>query len=126
MSAEIKIITFEDIFQHEAKSKGIFTDDYQKLSVQIILNKQDMVKLGVKEGQNVKIENDVGTIIGTAKLSDYDPHPEMAFMVTSAWTRQLIKEDVCETSRPDHINAKISSSEEEPTKMSALLERILI
>jgi formylmethanofuran dehydrogenase subunit D len=124
MFAEIKIITFEDIFQHEAKHKGIYTDDYQKLSAQIIMDKQDMEKIGVKDGQNVKIENDIGSIVVTAKLSDDDPHPGMAFMTTSPWINQLVNEGVSETSRPDHITTKIFSSDEEPTKLSVLLERI--
>ncbi|MDD1742284.1 MAG: formylmethanofuran dehydrogenase [Methanotrichaceae archaeon] len=124
MFTEIKIITFEDIFQREAMKKGIFTDDYQKLSAQIIMDKQDMEKIGVKDGQNAKIENDVGSIVATVKLSDDEPHPGIAFMATSPWINQLVKEDVCQTSRPDHITAKIFSSDEETTKLSVLLERI--
>ncbi len=126
MPAEIKIITFEDIFQREAKEKGIHTDDYQKLSARIIMDKQDMAKIGVKEGQNVKIENDVGSIVVTVKLSDDEPHPEMAFMTATPWTNQLIREDICKTGRPDHITVKVSSSDEETTKLSELLERIKV
>lgn len=126
MPAEIKIITFEDIFQREAKEKGIHTDDYQKLSARIIMDKQDMAKIGVKEGQNVKIENDVGSIVVTVKLSDDEPHPEMAFMTATPWTSQLIREDICKTSRPDHIAVMVSSSDEETTKLSELLERIKV
>ncbi|MFB3764810.1 MAG: molybdopterin dinucleotide binding domain-containing protein [Methanotrichaceae archaeon] len=126
MSAEIRIITFEDIFQHEAEEKGIYTDDYQKLSARIIMDKQDTAKIGVKEGQNVKIENDVGSIVVTVKLSDDEPHPEMAFMTATPWASRLIREDICETGRPDHIIARISSSNEETTKLSELLEKIKV
>lgn len=126
MFVEIKIITFEDIFQNEAKKKGIFTDDYQKLSTMIIMDKQDMEKIGVKDGQNVKVENEEGAIIVTAKLSDDETHPELAFMIASPWTSQLVRDDVCQSSRPDHIIAKIFSSEEEATKLQVLRERIRI
>ena len=126
MFAEIKIITFEDIFQREAEERGIYTDDYQKLSAQIIMDKQDMTKIGIKDGQNVKIENDMGSIVVTVKPSDDEPHPEMAFMTATVWTNQLVREDICQTGRPDHIIAKISPSDEETTKLSELLERIKV
>ena len=124
MHAEIKIITFEDIFHDEARIQGLFTDNYQKLSAQIFLDKQDMEKIGVKDGQNVKVENEMGSIIIAARLSDDEPHPEIAFMTASPWTNQLIRDDVCHTGRPDHITAKISSSDEKINKVSELLERI--
>jgi formylmethanofuran dehydrogenase subunit D len=124
MSEEISIITFEDIFQSETMERGMFTDDYQRLSAQIIMDKEDMERIGVKEGGNVKIENDVGSIIVTVKLSGDEPHPKMAFMTAAPWTSQLIREDVCQNGRPDHITAEISPSEEETTKLSELLERI--
>lgn len=54
MSAEIQIVTFEDIFQHAAMTKGIFTDDYQKLSARIFLDKQDMEKIGVSEALRLR------------------------------------------------------------------------
>jgi formylmethanofuran dehydrogenase subunit D len=124
MSEEIRIITFEDIFQLEAMERGIFTDDYQRLSAQIIMDKEDTERIGIKEGGNVKIENDVGSIVVTVKLSDDEPHPKMAFMTATPWANQLIREDVCQNGRPDHITAEISLSGEETTKLSELLKKI--
>ena len=123
--SEIKIIAFEDIFQHEAMKKGIYTEDYLKLSAKITMDKQDMEKVNAKDGQNVKLENDVGSIVVTAKLEDGDSHPGLAFMNTSPWINQLVREDFCETGgRPDHITVTISPSDQEATKLAELLERI--
>ncbi len=85
-----------------------------------------MTKIGVKDGQNVKIESDVGSIVVTVNLTDDEPHPDMAFMIATAWTNQLVREDICQTGRPDHITARISPSNEEAIKLSELLERIKI
>ncbi len=124
--AEVKIITFRDIFQYEAGKKGRYTDEYKKLSAQIILDKGDMDKIGAKDGGNVLVENEVSKIVVTAKLSDDEPHPGIAFMINSPWSNQLIRDDLCETSIPQFksIAAKVSPSNEDITKIAELLERM--
>lgn len=47
---ELKIVTFRDIFQYEAQKKGRYSEEYKKLSAQIMLDKEDLEKLGIKEG----------------------------------------------------------------------------
>ncbi len=124
--AEVRIITFRDIFQYEAGKKGRYTDEYKKLSAQIILDKGDMDKIGAKDGGNVLVENEVSKVVVTAKLSDDEPHPGVAFMINSPWSNQLIRDDLCETSIPQFksIAAKVSSSNEDITKIAELLERM--
>ncbi len=126
MEAEVTIVTFRDIFQYEAGKKGRYTPEYQNLSAQIILDKQDMAKLGVKDGGRVLVENDVGSIIVAAKASEDDPHPGLAFMTNSPWSNHLVRDDVCETSIPGFkkIAANVSPSGEDITKIGDLLERM--
>jgi formylmethanofuran dehydrogenase subunit D len=126
MDAEVTIVTFRDIFQYEAGKKGRYSDEYQKLSAEIILDKQDMTRLGTKDGQRVLVENDVGSIVVAAKTSEDDPHPGLAFMTNSPWSNQLVRDDVCETSIPGFksITARVSLSGEELTKIGDLLERM--
>ncbi len=126
MEAVVSIVTFRDIFQYEAGKKGRYTPEYQNLSAQIILDKQDMASLGVKDGGKVKVENDVGSIIVAAKASEDDPHPGLAFMTNSPWSNHLVRDDVCETSIPGFkkIAAKVSPSGEDITKIGDLLERM--
>ncbi len=125
---EVTIVTFRDIFQYEAGKKGRYSDEYQNLSAQIFLDKQDMAKLGTKDGGKVKVENDVGSIIVAAKTSDDDPHPGVAFMVNSPWSNNLVRDDICETSIPGFksIIAKVSPSNEAITKIGDLLERMKV
>ncbi len=126
--AEVTIVTFRDIFQYEAGKKGRYSDEYQNLSAQIFLDKQDMAKLGTKDGGKVKVENDIGSIIVAAKTSDDDPHPGVAFMVNSPWSNNLVRDDICETSIPGFksIIAKVSPSNEAITKIGDLLERMKV
>ncbi len=126
MDSEVSIVTFRDIFQYEAGKKGRYTEEYQKLSAQIILDKQDMAKLSVKDGERVKVENDVGMVVVAAKASDDDPHPGLAFMTNSPWSNHLVRDDVCETRIPGFksITAHVSPSCEELTKIEDLLVRM--
>jgi formylmethanofuran dehydrogenase subunit D len=126
MEAEVTIVTFRDIFQYEAGKKGRYSDEYQKLSAQIILDKQDMARLGTKDGQRVLVENDTGSITVAARTSEDDPHPGIAFMTNSPWSNQLVSDDVCETSIPGFksITARVTPSSEELTNMDDLLKRM--
>ncbi len=126
MDAGVKIITFRDIFQYEAGKKSRYSDEYRKLSAQIILDKGDMAKLGIKDGQNVSVENETGRIVVAAKLSDDDPHPGLAFMTNGPWSNHLVRDDICDMSIPElkNIAAKVSPSSENVTKISELLQRM--
>ena len=127
MEAVVTVITFRDIFQYEAEKKSRYSEDYRKLSAQIILDKQDMDGLGVKDGQNVLVKNDVGSIVVAVKTSEDDPHPGLAFMVNSPWSNQLVSDDVCTASIPGfkRISAQISPSGENVSQISELFQMIL-
>jgi formylmethanofuran dehydrogenase subunit D len=126
MQVVVTVVTFRDIFQYEAEKKSRYSEDYRKLSAQIILDKQDMTGLGVKDGQNVLVKNDIGSIVVAVKASEDDPHPGLAFIVNSPWSNQLIRDDVCETSIPGskRISAQVSPSGENVTQISELFQRM--
>jgi formylmethanofuran dehydrogenase subunit D len=126
MEAKVIIVTFRDIFQYEAGKKSRYLDEYRQLSAQILLDKQDMAGLGVKDGQHVMVGNELGRIVAAAKASEDDPHPGLAFMTNSPWSNQLVRDDVCETSIPGfkRIEAVVSPTEEAVTQITELLQRM--
>ena len=126
MQVVVTVVTFRDIFQNEAEKKSRYSEDYRKQSAQIILDKQDMAGLGVKDGQNVLVKNDVGSIVVAVKASEDDPHPGLTFMVNSPWSNQLVRDDVCDTSISGFkgISAQVSPSEENVTHISELFQRM--
>jgi formylmethanofuran dehydrogenase subunit D len=126
MEADIEIVTIRDIFQDQAQKRGRYTDEYRKLSAQIILDREDMEKLGAKEGDRVKVENEVGSVVVAAKLSTEVAHPGVAFMANSPWANQLVPDQVSDTSIPDfkRITARVLPSSEELTKIEDLLQRM--
>ena len=126
MEAKVIIVTFRDIFQYEAGKKSRYSDEYRQLSAQILLDKQDMAGLGVKDGQHVMVGNELGRIVAAAKASEDDPHPGLAFMTNSPWSNQLVRDDICETSIPGfkRIEATVSPTEEAITQITELLQRM--
>ena len=126
MEAKVIIVTIRDIFQYEAGKKSRYSDEYRQLSALILLDKQDMAGLGVKDGQRVMVGNELGRIVAAAKASEDEPHPGLAFMTNSPWSNQLVRDDVCETSIPGfkRIEAVVSPTEEAVTQITELLQRM--
>jgi formylmethanofuran dehydrogenase subunit D len=126
MSVELKIVCFEDIFQYEAREKSRFSGEYRQLSAVILLDKQDMASLGVKDGEKVLVENEIGKIVVVAKTSDDEPHAGLAFMPNSVWSNQLVREDVCDPSVPGFkgITAKVAPSQGDVTQISEIVQRL--
>jgi formylmethanofuran dehydrogenase subunit D len=126
MAEVLTIVTFKDIFQDEAEMISKYSDEYRNLSAQIILDKQDMANLGLKDGQNVQITNDVGGVVVSVKATDDDPHPGLAFMVDSPWSCQLLKDDFCMSDSPESkgISATVSPSKDSVTQISEIFSKI--
>jgi formylmethanofuran dehydrogenase subunit D len=126
MSVELKIVCFEDIFQCEAGEKSRFSDEYRQLSAVILLDKQDMASLGVKDGDKVLVENEISKIVVAAKTSDDEPHAGLAFMINSVWSNQLLRDDLCNASVPGFkgITAKVGPSQGEVTRISEIVQRM--
>lgn len=123
---DVTVVTVRDIFQDEAGRKSRFSEEYKNLSALIILDKQDMIRLGAKDGQKLLVKNDVGMVIVAAKTSEDESHPGLAFMYNSPWSNQLVSDDVGEGSIPGNkrIKATLSIAEGNITPISELQARM--
>ncbi len=125
MESTVAIVTFRDIFQDEAGKKSKFADEFRNLAAQVLLDKQDMAKLGLKDGQKILVKNDVGSVVVAVKTSDDDPHPGLAWMTVSPWSNQLLAQDFCSQEKPwAGITATLSPTEESVTQISEILQRM--
>lgn len=121
---EIKIITYRDIFQIEAQERDRFGKDYEKLSACIMMSKNDLVKMGLKPGDWVKVANNNGSVIVEARESKRDEPGGVAFMVNSPWSNVLVSGETEGKGIPEfkNITAKISLVKEESTTLESLME----
>ena len=125
VESTVAIVTFRDIFQDEAGKKSKFADEFRTLAAQVLLDKQDMAKLGLKDGQKVMVKNDVGSVVVAARASGDDPHPGLVWMTASPWSNQLLAEDYCAGEKPwAGITATLSPTEESVTQISEILQRM--
>ena len=85
---EALLITYSDIFQHEA-SVDKFGKEYKKLSAVAITDVDDMKSLGVSEGDNVEISNEHGSVVVSIKKDD-DKHEGLILMPGSFYSNRLM------------------------------------
>jgi formylmethanofuran dehydrogenase subunit D len=122
---EVTIVTVRDIFQDEAGRKSRFSEEYKNLSALIILDKQDMIRLGAKDGQKLLVKNDVSMVIVAARASEDESHPGLAFMYNSPWSNQLVSDDICNGIPGNkRIKATLSTAEGSITQIAELQARM--
>ncbi|MFZ2412161.1 MAG: molybdopterin dinucleotide binding domain-containing protein [Candidatus Methanoperedens sp.] len=121
---EIKITTYRDIFQVEAQERDRFGKDYEKLSASIMMSKNDLAKMGLKQGDRVKVANNNGSVIVEARESKRDEPGGVAFMINSPWSNVLVSGETGGCGIPEFkdITAKISLVKEESTTLESLME----
>ncbi len=92
-TCKVVIVAYPDIFRTEAKLlHGTFSREYQELSAIIMLDSKDMVAIGVKDADLVKVESVRGSVVVAAKKSDSDSeesHPGTGYMPEGAWSNVL-------------------------------------
>lgn len=121
---EIKITTYRDIFQIEALEKDRFGEEYKKLSAAVTLSKNDLMKMGLKSGDRVRLSNNYGSIVVEVKESKREEPGGTAFMINSPWSNALVSEDTGGKGIPEFKNftAKISLAKEEVTTLGNLIK----
>jgi len=127
MAVDVKIATYEDIFQHEAERKGIHSDECLQLSAQILMDKEDLANLGVKDGARVSVENEMGKVVLVARASGDKAHPGVAFMVESPWSHQLEDDEPCRHGALGFrgISATVTPSQDNNvTELSEIVQRL--
>ena len=126
MAVDVKIATYEDIFQYEAERKGIHSNECLQLSAQILMDKEDLANLGVKDGARVSVENEVGRLVLVARASGDKAHPGVAFMIESPWSHQLEDDEPCRHGAPGFkgISATVTPSQDNVTELAEIVQRI--
>lgn len=121
---EILITTYRDIFQVEALEHDRFGEEYTKLSAVITMSKNDMQKIGIKSGDNVKLSNNYGSVVVEVKESKKNEPGGLAFMVNSPWSNTLVSDKTDGKGIPEfkHITARISISKEKIASIIDILD----
>jgi len=126
---EVTIVTHRDIFQEQEKAKDRYTQEYQDLSALIVLDRSDMKLIGAEDGDMVLVENEWGSVVVKAKLSEEeDSHSGIAFMPNSPWSNQIVSGDTGGSGIPDFkkVVANVSSAEGDVISLKGLAEQMKV
>ncbi len=121
---DIRITTYRDIFQVEALESDRFGEEYMRLSAAITMSRIDMQRMGIKEGNRVRLYNNYGSIVVEATESKREEPGGLAFMVNSPWSNALVSAEWGSIPRFKNINAKIQLSKEEITTLENLINHV--
>ncbi|MCX9010335.1 MAG: formylmethanofuran dehydrogenase [Candidatus Methanoperedens sp.] len=120
---DIKITTYRDIFQIGALEQNRFGEEYRKLSAAVMMSKEDMRKMGFKQGDRVKLTSDCGSIVVELRETRRDEPGGVAFMVNSPWSNSLVSDETGGKGIPEfkNITARISLTKDDVTPLESLI-----
>lgn len=103
---------------------GKTSDEYFDNVAVIMMNEDDMRKIGVKEGAPVEISTEFGSTVVKCKKSGIDPG--IAFMPYGPWVNMVIGGETHSTGTPDFkgFEAEISPTDKHVPTISEIIKLI--
>jgi len=118
--------TARTIWQGEAIEAGKNLEMYRKAAAVCYINKEDMEKLGIKDGDTVKVVSEYGDVVVYAKEASEPMSEGMIFMPLGPWANCVISPETDSTGMPSlkDIPVEIVKVEgEEVLSMSELMRK---
>jgi formylmethanofuran dehydrogenase subunit D len=125
MSLEVTLITCRSIAQGEAMETGKKHEAYTVSAAVCELDSTDMEKLGVREGDTLRVATDSGEVYVRAVKSTQEPHPGIVFIPLGPWANAVVDPDTSSTGMPSFkgIKATIEPARDEKVLSAAELIR---
>ncbi len=98
--AKVILLTGRTIDQGKGKEMGKLSKEYSESVVICQMDPNDLKSLGMKEGTNVKVTTDFGSVILKAVKSARAPHPEVAFIPYGPWASLIMNPKTHGTGMP--------------------------
>lgn len=94
------LITGRTIDQGCSKERGKFSEEYMLNVAVCEMNAEDMDKLNIRDGDNVKVTTEVGSVIVKAKKSRRIRTPGIIFIPYGPWANAILKPETEGTGMP--------------------------
>lgn len=124
---EVNLITGRTIDQGETMEISKLSDEYTKATAICELDPEDMTQLGIKDGDNVKVSSETGSVIVKARDATQGPHKGIAFIPMGPWANAITGTGSDSTGMPPFkgIDVKIEEAKD-ATVLSAreLIEEV--
>jgi formylmethanofuran dehydrogenase subunit D len=87
---KVTLLTGRTIEQGVGKELGKSTKEYVESVSVCYMDPEDMKKLGIKDGVNVQVSTDFGSVIVKAKKSLRAPHPGVIYIPYGPWANAIV------------------------------------
>ncbi|WP_456472082.1 tungsten-dependent formylmethanofuran dehydrogenase subunit FwdD [Methanocaldococcus sp.] len=128
---EFILNTGRTIWQGEAIEAGKDLDLYVKAAAVVYINEEDMEKLGIKEGDNVKVKSEWGEVVVKAKKAIEKNQEGMVFIPMGPWANLLVPPETDSTGMPHlkgypQFKVTIEKTNEKVLDMKELMKKYYI
>jgi formylmethanofuran dehydrogenase subunit D len=97
---EVILITGRSLSQGREKEGGKLFEAYRRAVAICELDPEDLEALGIKEGENVRVRTDFGSIVVKPIPSPQAPHRGIAFMPYGPWASMVMNSETHGTGMP--------------------------
>ncbi len=120
---DLILITGRTIDQGCGKERGKFSEEYLLNVAVCEMNAEDMKRLNIKDGDNVKITTEVGSVIVKAKKSRRIRTPGIIFIPYGPWANAVLNPETEGTGMPllKGLKAKVEPTNEPVSSLRNLL-----
>jgi len=87
---KVTLLTGRTIEQGVGKEQGKASEDYFKSVAVCYVDPEDMKKLGIRGGTNVRVSTANGSVILKALKSPRGPHPGVIFIPYGVWANAVV------------------------------------
>jgi len=108
---KVSLLTGRTISQGQGKEYGKLSEEYWRSVAVCEIDPEDMKRLEIKEGNNVKLTTGFGSAVVRAVKSSRGPHPGVVFIPYGPWANLLVNPRTHGTGMP---SLKGLSAEIEP------------
>jgi len=125
LEASVTLITGRTLSQGKALEEGKFLEAYMSACAVIELDPQDLARLGVEEGANVKVRTPYGEVVVKA-IASSSPHPGVAFIPMGPWANAVVNPSTYGSGMPTlkGVEAKVEPTQEPIKPLVELLQSL--
>ena len=115
---KITLLTGRTIEQGVGKERGKASEDYFESVAVCYVDPEDMKRLGIRGGTNVRVSTDYGSVILKALKSQRGPHVGVIFIPYGVWANAVVSTETDSVGMP---SLKGIPAEIEPAANKAVL-----
>jgi formylmethanofuran dehydrogenase subunit D len=123
---EFRLNTGRTIWQGEAIEAGKNLEMYRKAAGVCYINEEDMAKIGVKEGDAVKVISKYGDVVVCVKKATETMPEGMVYIPMGPWANCVVMPETNSTAMPSYkgpIDVNIEKTDEEIPIMMDLMRK---